>query len=125
MPDPARAWQLVARLDEMDPPSRARGTGHPYSPIYRRIVAATISARAGQRDRARAELDSAIRATAGDSTLRLDLAIDEAYLLHVLGERSRARALLEQRLAIEPALARRIANDPLILAIRSDSTRAR
>ena len=117
-PDPDSAWALVRVLERLDPVEKATAAGRPYHPIYRRIVAATISARAGQRDTARAELARALRATAGDSGLRLDLAYDEAYLLLVLGERERARELLRALIAARPVLASPLARDPLFTELR-------
>jgi len=112
-PDPVRAWALVQQLDSLDPPGKAIAAGHPYTPIYRRIVAATISARAGRQDIARAELARAIRATAGDSSLQLDLAADEAYLHIVLGERKQAEQLLRRLVKARPALVPYLKRDPL------------
>ena len=94
-PDPDRAWALVKELDRLDPPERGRDfDGREYHTIYRRVVAATISARAGRPDIARAEIARARRATAADTVLNMDLNYDEAYLRLVLGERARAVELL-------------------------------
>jgi len=112
-PNPDRAWALVQELGQLDPADKARAAGHPYNPIYRRIVAATISARAGRPDIARTELARATRATAGDSSLRLDLAYDEAYLRLVLGERQRAEDLLRRLIDARPVLRPYLARDPL------------
>jgi eukaryotic-like serine/threonine-protein kinase len=116
--DPDSAWALVRRLDELDPPELARAEGRPYHPIYRRVVAATISARAGRRDVARAEIARARRAVAADSTLSLDLNYDEAYLRLVLGERERAVALLRRYLARRPLARDYLARDPLLRDLR-------
>jgi serine/threonine protein kinase/tetratricopeptide (TPR) repeat protein len=112
-PNPARAWQLVHELEKIDPAEKARAAGRPYLPIYRRVVAATISARAGDRGLAREELNRAIQATRSDSALRLDLAYDEAYLRFLLGERERAVELLRQLVTARPVLRPLIARDPL------------
>jgi hypothetical protein len=112
-PDPGRAWALVDTLDKIDPSATARATGRPYNPIYRRVVAATISARAGRRDIARAELARAKRATAGDRDLQRDLVYDEAYLRIVLGERKRATELVREMLRARPMLRPFLARDPL------------
>jgi eukaryotic-like serine/threonine-protein kinase len=109
-PDPDSAWRLVAILDSLDPPEKAVAAGHPYTPIYRRVVAASLDARAGHVARARAELLRARKAVAGDSTMQLDLAPDEACLLLDLGQRDEAirilRAMLEVRRNLEPLLTR-------------------
>ncbi len=117
-PDPDRAWALVKELEGVDPADKASATGRPYFPIYRRVVAAAISARAGRRELARAELARARRATEGDSALRLDLAYDEAYLRLVLGERERAVLLLRGLVDSRPALVPLLARDPLFLGLR-------
>ena len=100
--DPDSAWALVRELDRLDPAEKARAEDREYHTIYRRVVAATISARKGQRDIARAELARAISATRGDSTLTLDLAPDEAVLRLALGERERAAQLVRGYLKARP-----------------------
>jgi serine/threonine-protein kinase len=55
-PDADSAWALVRTLERLDPPERARAEGRAYHVIYRRVVAATISARAGRPPVARAVL---------------------------------------------------------------------
>jgi eukaryotic-like serine/threonine-protein kinase len=117
-PAPDSAWALVRELDRLDPPDKALAEGRAYHSIYRRVVAATISARAGNPALARVELARARRLTAGDSTLRLDLAIDEAYLRMVLGERERAAELLRQYIEARPMARQYIARDPLFSALR-------
>jgi TolB-like protein len=112
-PDADSAWGLVKVLDDLDPPEKAIAEGREYHTIYRRVVAATISARAGRRDIARAELARALRSTEGDSVLRLDLAYDEAYLRLVLGEPERAAELLRGYVEARPLARDYIARDPL------------
>ena len=112
-PDPALAWALVAELDRMDPPARARAEGRGYTPLYRRMVAAAISARAGQADSARAVIARARAEAAGDPALRVSLAYDEAYVRLRLGEREAARRLLDEYVAARPTLRSFIARDPL------------
>ncbi len=124
-PDPDSAWSLVRRLEQLHPPERARSEGRAYHTIYRRIVAATISARAGRTDVARAEIARARQATSGDSTLSLDLGYDEAYLRLVLGERERARALLEEYLQARPLARDYLARDPLFRELRDQDGRER
>lgn len=99
-PDPARAWSLVARLEVLDPPAKARQAGNPYSPIFRRLVAASVSARVGDGERARAELARARREAGSDRELAVDLKYDEAYVRLVLGEREDALRLLREYLAV-------------------------
>ena len=117
-PDPDSAWKLVRTLEQIDPPSKAAAEGRPYYRIYRRVVAATISARAGRRDIARAEITRARRATRGDSTMSIDLNYDEAYLRLVLGERARAEALLREYIQARPLARDNLARDPLFRKLK-------
>jgi TolB-like protein/tetratricopeptide (TPR) repeat protein len=117
-PHPDSAWALVRELDRLDPADKAAAEGRAYHTIYRRVVAATISARAGRRDIARAELARAIQAAAGDSTLRLDLIYDEAYLRLVLGQQERAAELLRKYIKARPMARDYIARDPLFKDLR-------
>jgi tetratricopeptide (TPR) repeat protein len=117
-PNPDSAWKLVAVLNRLDPPDRAKSEGRTYHTIYRRVVAATISARAGRPDIARAEIARARRATAGDTTLSMDLNYDEAYLRLVLGERERAAALIREYLDARPLARDYLARDPLLREFR-------
>jgi TolB-like protein len=119
-PDADSAWQLVRVLDRMDPPERTRSEGRTYHSIYRRIVAATISARAGRPEVARAEIARARQATRGDSTLAIDLDYDEAVLRLALGERQRAAGLLRAYVAARPLARDQLARDPLLRGLPSD-----
>jgi serine/threonine-protein kinase len=112
-PDARRAWALVEELERVYSSEQARAAGNLYTPVYWRVVAAAISARAGRRDVARAELARAIRATESDSTLRLDLLYDEAYLRFVLGERQQAQELLLHLVKARPRLRSALLRDPL------------
>ena len=118
-PDPDSAWTLVRTLERLDPAERARSEGRAYHLIYRRIVAATISARAGRPDVARAEITRARRAVRRDSTLALDLNYDEAVLRVALHERTRARDLLEEYVAARPLARDQLARDPLLRGLRA------
>nr|ANY58126.1 Protein kinase [uncultured bacterium] len=112
-PDPALAWRLVAELERMDPGPRARAAGRGYAPLYRRLAAAAVSARAGDADSARAVLARARRDAAADSASRVSLAYDEAYVLLVLGERDAARHRLKEYAAARPELRAYLPRDPL------------
>jgi tetratricopeptide (TPR) repeat protein len=122
--DPDSAWKLVRTLEELDPPERARAEGRDYHLIYRRVVAATISARAGRPAVARAEIARARRETASDSTLSMDLNYDEAYLRLVLGQRDRARQLLSEYVKARPLAREYLARDPLLQGLRLPSRQA-
>ncbi|HEX6912776.1 MAG TPA: hypothetical protein VF142_20380, partial [Longimicrobium sp.] len=120
-PDAALAWRLVAQLDTLDPPPRAAAGGRAYAPIYRRVAAAAVSARAGQADSARAVLARARRDASSDRESRVALAYDEAYVLLLLGARDDARARLRAYLDQRPALRPFMARDPLVRALLTDS----
>ncbi|HST58203.1 MAG TPA: BTAD domain-containing putative transcriptional regulator [Longimicrobium sp.] len=113
-PDAARAWRLVAELEGMDPPAAASAAGRAYAPVYRRVAAAAVSARAGDAGRARAELARARVDAAVDPETRVSLAYDEAVVLLLLGERAAARARLRVYLAHRPALRSMILRDPIV-----------
>jgi TolB-like protein len=112
-PNSDSAWALVRELDRLDPAEKAKAEGRPYQTIYRRVVAATISARAGKINIARAELARAIKATRGDSGLRLDMAPDEALLRLALGDKRRATDLVREYLKARPMARDYFAREPL------------
>ena len=112
-PDADRAWRIVADLERIYTSEQARVDGNKYSRIYWRVVAAAISARAGEHDLARTEMVRARRAATGDSIVSLDLAYDEAYLRLALGERARADSLLRELVRARPGTRALIARDPL------------
>jgi TolB-like protein len=118
-PNPRLAWSLVTRLDSLDPPAQAAATGHAYNPIYRRMAAAAIAARAGDRDSARAVIARARRAVANDPELRTDLLYDEAYVRMALAEPDSALQLLGQYLGARPNLRSYVARDPLFSGLRT------
>lgn len=113
-PDDKRAWQLVAIMDSLDPPAGAHEAGHGYSPMYRRAVAAAVSARAGDSVRARAEIERLRALVRYDSALALDLLYDEAYVSYLLGERGRANSLLGSLFKARPMLKDQYARQPLL-----------
>lgn len=112
-PNDQHAWALVRELERLYSVDQAKVDGNHYSLIYWRVVAAAISARAGKRDIAWAEIARAKRATEGDSLLRLDLMYDEAYLRLVLGQRDRAEELLRELVRVRPGSRAILARDPL------------
>ncbi len=118
--DEERAWRLVARLDSLDPPMLAASAGHRYSPVYRRLVAAAISARAGDKARARAELDRQRMLSANDSSLLLDLVPEEITLLLEFGERDAALERLLWAIERRPLLRGVVANDPILQTFVAD-----
>ena len=117
-PDPAHAWALVAKLDSLDPPASASATGHAFSPIFRRAVAAAISARAGDERRARLELETLRTLVAGDSALTLDLLYNQAYVLDRLGDAEEATLLLDSLFRARPMLRLQGVRDPLLRRLR-------
>jgi DNA-binding SARP family transcriptional activator/TolB-like protein len=113
VPSPAEARRILDSLERVDPAARARAEGRGYTPAYRLAVTAAILARAGEPDSARAVLERARRAAVGPDE-RLSLAYDEAYVHLLLGERERARRLLESVLAERPGLRPFAERDPLL-----------
>ncbi|CAA9343239.1 MAG: hypothetical protein AVDCRST_MAG68-3156 [uncultured Gemmatimonadetes bacterium] len=124
-PDPARAWALVAELDRLDPPSRAREEGRAYSPVFRRVAAAAVLARAGASDSARAVLARARAAASADPELRVPYLFDAAYVTLLLGDRDGARRLLDEYLAARPALRPYVARDILFRDLFSPASAVR
>jgi len=118
-PDPAAATRLLAELDRLDPPERARRAGRAYAPVFRLAVAAAVMARAGQTDSARAMLTRARAAASGDAELRLSLAYDEAYVYLLLGQPETARALLDWSFTRRPSQRAFAARDPLFRRARA------
>jgi DNA-binding SARP family transcriptional activator/TolB-like protein/tetratricopeptide (TPR) repeat protein len=112
-PEPALAWRLLAELERMDPPARAASMGRAYSPLFRRVVAASVAARAGDADSALAVLTRARRNAGDDAELQRSLDYDEAHLRLVLGEPRAARILLARYVAARPALRTYVERDPL------------
>ncbi|MEO8335875.1 MAG: serine/threonine-protein kinase [bacterium] len=119
---PAGAWSIVEKLAEIDPPEKARAAGLPYNPIHRRVLAAVVSARAGDHIRARTELTRARSEVAKAKGLRTDLLLDEAVLLHALGERDSAAACLQNYIAVR-GYQDYLAADPLFSPIRPSTPR--
>lgn len=117
-PDPHAAWQLVAELDRMDPPERARAQGRPYSPLYRRMVAAAVSARAGDADSARAVAARARREVGADADLGYSLDYDEAWVRLALGDAAGARVLVRRMESYRPELNAYISRDPFVRALK-------
>ena len=79
-------------------------------------MAAIVSARAGDRERARAELARALLSVAGDSGLRTDLLLEEAPLWYALGVRDSATNRLERYIAAR-GYREYIETDPLLSPI--------
>ena len=95
-PDPDSAWKLVRTLEQPTHRRRRQPRAVPDYRIYRRVVAATISARAGRQDIARAEIARARRATQGQHPEhRSELRRGRDPRLAV-GERARAEGLLRR-----------------------------
>jgi DNA-binding SARP family transcriptional activator/TolB-like protein len=119
-PDPAGAWRLVAELDRVYPPLKARLDGQPYQALYRRIMASAVLARAGQNDSARAVLARARREAERDAEFRVFIDYDAAYVHLLLGERDEAVEALRRYLAARPWLRRYAARDLLFRELGSD-----
>jgi DNA-binding SARP family transcriptional activator/TolB-like protein len=120
-PDPAQAWRLVAELDRLDPPARARAAGRAYNPLYRRASAAAVLARAGAGDSARAVLARARTEAAADPDLRVSLWYDDACVRVLLGEKDEARRLLAAYLRERPTFTEFVRRDALLRGLFADS----
>jgi len=116
-PDPAAAWRLVAELERLDPPTRARAQNRAYTPIFHRMVAAAVSARAGDADSARAVVARARREVAADPDLGPSLDYDEAWVRLMLGDTAGARALAARAMRSQPALQTYLLRDPFIRSL--------
>jgi DNA-binding SARP family transcriptional activator/TolB-like protein len=112
-PDAARAVRLLAELDRVDPPARARAEGRAYAPLFRRAVTAAVVARSGNADSARAMLARARQAAVSDPDLATSLAYDAAYVHRVLGQPDSARAILAWAFTRRPAMREFALRDPL------------
>ncbi|HYR12061.1 MAG TPA: BTAD domain-containing putative transcriptional regulator [Longimicrobium sp.] len=110
---PDSAWRLVRSIERLDPPARARTAGRAYAPVYRRMMAAAVLARAGERDSARALVARARAATRDEPELRVSLLYDEAYVQWLLGDVGRAAALLDTFATAQPGLRDYLTRDPL------------
>jgi eukaryotic-like serine/threonine-protein kinase len=124
-PNPALAWRLVEQANTLDPPARARAAGRAWLPIYREMMAAVVSARAGQHDSALSVARRARSAVAGDATLGTDLVYEEAYLQLILGDREEAARLLSLYLAERPSLRELVFRHPRWRRLTTDSAFAR
>jgi hypothetical protein len=116
-PDPAAAWRLVAELERLYPPTRARAQNHAYTPIYHRMVAAAVSARAGDADSARAVAARARREVGTNPELGPSLDYDEAWVRVMLGDTAGARALIERAARSQPAFREYLMRDPLVRSL--------
>jgi DNA-binding SARP family transcriptional activator/TolB-like protein len=115
--DAAAAWRLVAELDRIDPPSRARAQNRVYGPIYRRMVAAAVSARAGDADSARAVVARARSEVGTHPALAHSLNYEEAWVRLMLGDTAGARTLVDRMLAYRPSMREYLLRDPLVVAL--------
>ena len=85
------------------------------------MMGAVVSARAGDRDNARAVARRATALAGADRELRTDLAYEHAYLHLVLGEPRRATASLGVYLAERPSLKELVSRHPRWRQLRSDT----
>jgi TolB-like protein len=115
--DAAAAWRLVAELDRIDPPARARAQNRAYGPIYRRMVAAAVSARAGDADSARAVVARARSEVGTHPALAHSLNYEEAWVRLMLGDTAGARTLVDRMLAYRPSMREYLLRDPLVVAL--------
>lgn len=119
-PNPRLAWKLLADGDRLDPPERARAAGRPYLPLYRQMMAAIVSARAGITDSANALAERANRAAIGDPELSVDVLYEDAYLQLTLGDKAKAIELLGKYLRARPSLKGLVSQHPRWRSLRRD-----
>ncbi len=84
------------------------------------MVAALVSARAGDRDSARAVIAWATQQVGRDPDRRVDLDYDEAYVRLALGQPDVAIKLLTDYVTARPALKSYVARDPHFATLRDD-----
>jgi DNA-binding SARP family transcriptional activator/TolB-like protein len=101
---PVAAWALVDTLNRLDPPAVGRVSDHPYSHVYRRLVAALMSARAGDRVTAEREMRAMTARVETDPAMRLDILPDLASIHAALGDSTAARRRMADYLAKRPAM---------------------
>jgi DNA-binding SARP family transcriptional activator/TolB-like protein len=116
-PSPDSAWRLVAALDRMDPATGAAAAGRAYAPVFRRMMAAAVLARAGQGDSARAVAARARRQVQGDREQLASFYWDGAYVQLLLGERARSAALLDSFVAARPELRDYVARERMFRGV--------
>lgn len=96
-PDPARAWELAARIDSLAAPNRKE-----YARVQTRIFVAGALARANMPDSARAVLDRAV----GEIDTRFDpelgLLTYGAAMMSMLGDDDRAIDMLKRHRTAKP-----------------------
>lgn len=108
------ADSLVAAIDRADTLRFLEDTKS-----YRRMMLAAVAARAGATDSARRILQQ-IRSQSPRDTLSQNIAIGEAYVLLLLGERDGGLATLERYVRAVPAMSRTIARHPWFSGLRGD-----
>ncbi|WP_411281687.1 BTAD domain-containing putative transcriptional regulator [Gemmatimonas sp.] len=113
------AWQIVATMDSMAALS-PRPSSMAYAKAYRHAVAAAISARAGDANRAREGLSRARALVASDPVLQVDLLFDEAYVHLMLGDRAKAIELLRALIVVRPTTRRILASAPLFRTVAKE-----
>jgi DNA-binding SARP family transcriptional activator/tetratricopeptide (TPR) repeat protein len=116
--DPARAWRLVDSLTRLQPDTVAARVGYPYSPAFRRMVAAIVSAAAGDSAHAIREYAAIRRALAPSQELSTDLLFDAAHLAFALGDSIEGESRLAAYIAARPDLRELIQNDKVTQLFR-------
>jgi hypothetical protein len=119
--NPERAWQLVDTLAQMSPALSIGVSPSPYSPVFRRLLAATVSAAHGDAARATMELTRARMAAEHDSSVRIDLLHEATFLWLSLGRRDSAFASLADYFRVHPEFIGYVLNDPSFRQFGLDS----
>jgi len=103
-PDPDRAWQLLGEYLELSPPEY-----HPYRQRAGQIGVASVLARAGLADSARAVVERSL--TEPDVDPRRDLWMYGAYVMVQIGDHAEAVRHLTEYIAANPRLGSSLVNN--------------
>jgi hypothetical protein len=112
----------VAQTSRLEAPQTAAAAGLTYLHYHRVMLAAIVSARAGDSRRAREVLAQTRAAVSAqkDSDLAHDLDYDEAFLQLQLGDKQAALRLLSNYLAARPTYVGMVRQHPRWKTLRSE-----
>jgi DNA-binding SARP family transcriptional activator/class 3 adenylate cyclase/TolB-like protein len=117
---PGAAAEALARVEAVDPAAAARADGRPYLPVYRRMLFASVLARAGMADTARAVAAQARAGLTNAPEIRASLAYDQAYLSLCLGDRPGAVRALRELFRLQPQTRRMVASEHQFQLLRGE-----
>lgn len=117
-PNADSAWALVRTLERMDSDAHARAAGRPYSPVFRRLTAAAISAATGDTATARRVLAQERARVRSDPELSTDLLYDAAFVHLTLRELDAARTSLRAYVRARPDFREYVERDMTLRGVR-------